>query len=204
MIRNTAILRRRLVLKGIAASALLPLATVPAGAQEGADAVLLTISDLHAPYARLPLLLDRLKGLRDGAGVPTAVLINGDIFERGNVVCERSGGAADWAFLQALAAEMPVVVNLGNHETAILDDMNSFTARADRAGVRLISNLIDNRTGRFFVPVSDRLGLGGIDISLLGLAATNPFVYREPVRETLTFLNTAQFVADAFPDTSAG
>ncbi|MEM6460647.1 MAG: 5'-nucleotidase C-terminal domain-containing protein [Pseudomonadota bacterium] len=202
MNRNAFVISRRLVLKGIAATAAASAAS-PVFAQGDAEAVLFTISDLHAPYARLPALLDRFRSLRDEAGVPAAVLINGDVFERGNVVCQRSGGAADWAFLSALAAQMPVIVNLGNHETAILDDMTSFTARADQAGLRVISNLFDRRTGRFFAPVSDRIGLGGIDIAFLGLAATNPFVYRQPVRDTLTFLNTAQFVADALPDTGA-
>lgn len=194
---------RRLALKTFAATA--AAASLPRAARAATgDAQLLTISDMHAPYARMPALLDTFKRLRDAASVPTAVLLNGDIFERGNVVCQRSGGAADWAFLSALAAEMPVIVNVGNHETAILDDMSTFLARADQAGLMVISNLLDRRTGRFFAPVTERLGLGGIDISLLGLAATNPFVYRPPVRDTLTFLNTAQFVADALPDTSAG
>jgi len=195
---------RRLVLAGGAAA--LTAAALPStvGAQGAADAVLFTLSDLHAPYARLPAVLDTIRTMKAQAGLPSAVLLNGDIFERGNVVCERSGGAVDWAFLSALAAEMPVVVNLGNHETAILDDMVTFAARADQAGIGVISNLIDRRTGRFFAPISDRLGLGGIDISVLGLAATNPFVYRPAVRETLTFLDTAQFVEDAFEESSAG
>jgi len=203
MSKPTFVIDRRLMLQGSAA-VLASLALAPAArAQSASDAVLFTISDLHAPYARMPSLLDTVRQLKSEAGVPTAMLLNGDIFERGNVVCHRSGGMADWAFLSALSAEMPVVVNLGNHETAILDDMATFVARADQIGVRVISNLVDRRTGRFFAPVADRLGLGGIEISLLGLAATNPFVYRPPVRDTLTFLDTAQFVADAFED-SAG
>ncbi|MEM1265003.1 MAG: metallophosphoesterase [Pseudomonadota bacterium] len=202
MMPSPLLVDRRLVLRGAAATAAV---TVPlrAAAQGGADAYLFTISDLHAPYARLPALLEAFRSMRAVSTAPAAVLLNGDIFERGNVVCARSGGAVDWAFLAALAAEMPVVVNLGNHETAILDDMVSFLARADQVGIRVISNLIDKRTGRFFAPVSDRLGLGGIDVALLGLAATNPFVYRPPVRETLTFLDTAQFVADALPGAAA-
>ena len=203
MARPNFVIDRRLMLKASAA-ALASAALAPtAWAQGSTDAILFTISDLHAPYARLPALLETLRQIKSEAGVPTAMLLNGDIFERGNVVCQRSGGAADWAFLSAVAAEMPVVVNLGNHETAILDDMATFTAKADQAGVRVISNLIDRRTGRFFAPVSDRLGLGGMEIALLGLAPTNPFVYREPVRDTLTFLNTSQFVADTFEDNTA-
>jgi 5'-nucleotidase/UDP-sugar diphosphatase len=204
MTRPSFVVSRRLVLRGIAASTLAAAMPAAARAQSAADAVLFTIADLHAPYARLPALLSRLKALRAEAGRPAALLVNGDVFERGNAVCLKSGGAADWAFLEAVAAEMPVVLNLGNHETAILDDMASFVARADRAGVQVISNLIDNRTGRFFAPIDARLGLGGIDVSLLGLAATNPFVYRQPVRDTLTFLDTARFVADALPGASAG
>ncbi|MEM1065917.1 MAG: metallophosphoesterase [Pseudomonadota bacterium] len=202
MTKPNFVIDRRLALKGGAAT-LATMAIAPAArAQTRADAMLFTISDLHAPYARLPNLLETIRTVQAEAGAPAAILINGDIFERGNVVCQRSGGAADWAFLSALAAEMPVVVNLGNHEATILDDVATFLARADQAGIAVISNLIDRRTGRFFAPVATRVGLGGMEVSLLGLAATNPFVYREPVRDTLTFLDTTQFVADAFEDTS--
>jgi len=195
MSKPTFVLDRRLVLQTGAAT-FAGFATAPiARAQSGADAVLFTMSDLHAPYARLPNVLDTIRAMQAEAGAPAAILLNGDIFERGNFVCQRSGGAVDWVFLSALAKEIPIVVNLGNHETAILDDMATFVARADQGGIQVISNLVDHRT--------DRLGLDGINISLLGLAATNPFVYRPPVCETLTFLDTAQFVADAFEYTSA-
>lgn len=204
MNRPSFVVSRRLVLQGLAASAVAAALPAAARAQTGGDAVLFTIADLHAPYARLPALLARLRTLRAEAGRPAALLVNGDVFERGNTVCLKSNGAADWAFLEAVAAEMPVVLNLGNHETAVLDDMASFVARADRTGVQVISNLVDNRTGRFFAPFDARLGLGGLDVSVLGLAATNPFVYRKPVRDTLTFLDTARFVADALPGSSAG
>lgn len=200
MTRSSFVVDRRLVLKGtaaLAASALIPAA---AFAQSTPDAVLFTLADLHAPYARLPALLDEIRAHRARLNVPCAVLLNGDIFERGNVVCRKSAGAADWAFLSALASDMPVIVNLGNHETAILDDMTTFVAGARQHGVQVISNLIDRRTGRFFAPVSAQIGLSGIKISVLGLATTNPFVYREPVRDTLTFLDPAQFVADARAD----
>jgi 2',3'-cyclic-nucleotide 2'-phosphodiesterase (5'-nucleotidase family) len=204
MNRPSFVVSRRLVLRGLAASAAAAMVPAAARARSDADAVLFTIADLHAPYARLPALLQRLRALRVEAGRPAALLINGDIFERGNAVCLKSNAAADWAFLEAVAAEMPVVVNLGNHETAILDDMTGFVARAGRAGVQVISNLVDNRTGRFFAPFDARIGLGGVDVSVLGLAATNPFVYRKPVRDTLTFLDTARFLADALPGASAG
>ncbi|ROT99370.1 metallophosphoesterase [Histidinibacterium lentulum] len=184
---------RRLVLKSLAAA---PVAlAAPAFAQTEAEAVLLTITDLHSPYSRLPALLEAIREVARGP-VPAALILNGDLFERGNVAALRSGAAADFAFLEAAAAELPVIVNLGNHETAILDDMASFVARATGAGATVIGNLIDRRTGRFFTPVSTRLGLGGIELALLGVGTDNPFVYRAPVRDSLLLLDPAGFVAE--------
>lgn len=209
MPKESFVIDRRLVLKG--AGSLLAAAAAAAAtsssllpndalAQSKSDAVLLTISDLHAPYARLPGLLSTIRRLREQANAPTALLLNGDVFERGNIVCLRSNGAADWALLELLTKEMPVVVNVGNHETAILDDLSEFVTRAEKLGIRVISNMIDQRTDRLYAPVSHRLDLGDIDVGLLGLAATNQFVYREEVRDKLLFQNTPDYVKDAFPD----
>ena len=204
MPRLTAALDRRLVLRGLAA---LPLAAAlprPLRAAEG-EAILLAIADLHSPYARLPALLQTIRSIRaEAGGRPVAMLINGDVFERGNVVATRSGAAADWAFLRAVAAEMPLVINLGNHETAILDDMASFVARATEIGAQPVGNLVDRRTGRFFAPVSARLGLGALDVAVLGIGTDNPFVYRQPARDTLTLLDPAAFAEDAFAEATGG
>ena len=194
----TSALSRRLVLRGaLAGAAAMAMPAVPM-AQSASDALLFTLADLHSPYARLPALLGRMRVLQAEARVPAAVLINGDIFERGNVVALRSEAAADWQFLETLAAEFPVIVNLGNHETAILDDMAAFVARAQAAGVQVVSNLTDLRSGQAFAPATASLELGGLRVGCLGLAATNPFVYRQPVRDTLGFADTSAHVAEAF------
>lgn len=204
MARLNFVIDRRLVLKGSAASLLAASLPDAIHARSAPDAVLFLLSDLHAPYARLPSLLAKIRAMRVQMPVPTALLVNGDIFERGNSVCLRSDGAADWAFLTASAREMPLVVNVGNHEAAIHDDLTHFLDGASRAGLAVTSNLVDKRTGRTFTPNHHRLKLGEIDISLLGLAATNPFVYRQPVRETLEFREPKQFLADTFADNTAG
>ena len=205
MPRTTAALDRRMVLRGLAALPAAALMPRPLRAETAGDAILISAADLHSPYARLPAILDEVRAIRASArGRPVAVLLNGDLFERGNVVAIGSGAVADWAFLRALAAELPVVANLGNHETAILDDMAGFVAAASAAGVQTIGNLVDRRTGRFFAPVSTRLGLGGIEVALLGVGTDNPFVYRQPVRDTLTLLDPVAFAADAFAEATGG
>ncbi len=205
MTRLTVALDRRFVLKGLlAAPAVAALAPRRALAQARPDAILLSIADLHSPYARLPQLVAEVRAIVAGAEAPVALIVNGDLFERGNVAATRSRGIADFAALRMLARELPVVVNLGNHETAILDDMGQFVAEATAAGAQVIGNLIDRRTGRFFAPVSTRLGLGGIDLALLGVGTDNPFVYRQPARDTLTLLDPVAFTAEAFGDVTGG
>ena len=89
----TFALNRRLMLQGAAASAALAALPLAARAQtEGAEALLFTLADLHCAYARLPKLLEMIRAERDAADVPAAVLINGDLFETGNVVGLRSAG----------------------------------------------------------------------------------------------------------------
>lgn len=194
MHRFSTTISRRLVLKSLAALPLAAALQAPAFASSPADAVVVSLADLHSPYRQLPRILTAIRQAK--AAAPEggfAILVNGDVFERGNVVAVRSAGAVDWRFIEALVAEAPVVLNLGNHETALVDDMVEFVERAQGAGVTVIGNLVDARTGRFFAPVSTELELGGLKLALLGLAPTNPFVYREPVRKTLAFLDPVAF-----------
>ena len=201
----TSAVTRRLVLGGLAATPLAATLPRPLSAQHGgAQALAISLADLHSPYARLSQVLAEIDRIADESGLPIVTFINGDVFERGNVVALRSGGAADLAFLEALTARGPVILNLGNHETALVDDMATTVARAEGMGIHVIGNLIDDRRGRFFAPVDARVRVGGMRIGALGLAATNPFVYRAPVRETLQFLDPAGFAADAFPSVVAG
>lgn len=202
---TTAALHRRLVLKALASLPMAGALPCPVRALGAAEAVLVALADLHSCHARLPAILSAVRAVRtEAGGAPVAVVVNGDVFERGNVVALRSGGAVEWAFLAMLAAEGPLVVNLGNHETAILDDLATFVARAEGLGVRVIGNVVDSRTGRLYAPVSARLGLGGMQMAFLGLAPDNPFVWRAAVRPSLTLLDPVTFAADAFAGATEG
>ncbi|MEJ6391853.1 5'-nucleotidase C-terminal domain-containing protein [Gymnodinialimonas sp. 2305UL16-5] len=196
----TLALSRRLVLSGLAAlpaAAALP-RRVRAEAHGGAEVLALSMADLHSPYARLPQVLAEIDRIGAETGLPMIFIINGDTFERGNVAALRSGGSVDLAFWDALVRRGPTILNLGNHETALVDDMATAVAQAEGLGLHVVGNLIDNRRGRFFAPYATSITAGGHRIGALGLAATNPFVYREPVRQTLQFLDPAAFAAETF------
>lgn len=172
----------------------------------GADLLVLALSDLHSAMERAAATL----GVVDAAvaanrGIPAVIVINGDVFERGNAVALRSDGAADWAFLAALRRRAPVVLNIGNHEGALLDDLHEVVRRAQAADLLVLSNLLDRRTGLPFAPATAELPLpGGRRLTLVGIATDDASTYRAPVRETLRIPEPAGWARENLPALLAG
>jgi 2',3'-cyclic-nucleotide 2'-phosphodiesterase (5'-nucleotidase family) len=177
---------------------------LPARARE-ADALLFLLADLHSPYRRLPQLLRAIREMIAQAnGRPAMVMINGDLFERGNVAARRSGAALDWAFLGALAEIAPTVVNIGNHETAIVDDLAEFVVAAQGLGALPVGNIRDRRTGGFFAPPSLALRLGALTVGVLGVAPVNPLLYRREARASMAIPEPVAYARDAMAAAFAG
>ncbi|MEG0819629.1 MAG: metallophosphoesterase, partial [Brevundimonas sp.] len=108
----------------------------------------LAMSDLHSAYERTGQLLAALEAEIAGSDVPYLIAIDGDIFEHGNVVSVRSGGAVDWAFLAELPKLAPTVVNLGNHDNDLTPNLHEVVARMRSLGILVVSNIVDARTGQ--------------------------------------------------------
>jgi 2',3'-cyclic-nucleotide 2'-phosphodiesterase (5'-nucleotidase family) len=180
----TALPRRALL-------ALMPMLALPPARADapftGADLLLVVMSDLHSAGERAAAFLGVVDAaLAANRGAEPVILINGDVFERGNAVALRSGGAADWAFLAALRRRAPVVLNIGNHETALTDDMAEVVRRARAADLLVLSNLRDRRTGAAFADASAEIPLrNGRRLRLAGIATAEAATYRQVVRETL-------------------
>jgi hypothetical protein len=138
--------KRRDVLKLMAGTALLPLmvAGKPAMAQDVALRAIV-ISDLHSAYERIGQLLAAVETRIAADKAPHIILLNGDLFEIGNAVAARSAGEIEWTFLAALAKLAPTVINIGNHEPDIDNDLSNFVTRAQALGITVLSNIIDKR-----------------------------------------------------------
>jgi metallophosphoesterase superfamily enzyme len=89
----------------------------------------LAISDMHSAYDRTAQLLAAFETEVRSNPVPHAIAINGDIFEHGNVVAQRSGGLVDWSLLAKLPRIAPTVVNLGNHDNDLTPDLAEVVTR---------------------------------------------------------------------------
>lgn len=200
------LLTRRTALK-IGGGALSLLIAGPAFAQaqgETPDLVLLNLGDLHSAYDRTPQLLQQVREVkRRFPAVPHVLLFSGDLFEGGNVVAARSQGAADWAFLRALQAEMPVILNIGNHESDLFD-LREFVRRARGIGLTVITNLYDQRTGLPYARTFTTIQVGERHIPVLGLGTNAMNTYAKDARPNILAPDPVEFFQATYPALAAG
>ncbi|WMT85763.1 metallophosphoesterase [Pelagibacterium sp. 26DY04] len=188
-------LDRRQALMLMSSTALLPLVR-PAFAQENAPIRLIILSDLHSAYEVSAQLLAAVAAEVEASQGPVAILINGDVFELGNVVAVRSGGVIDWALLEALGRLAPTVLNIGNHEPDLDNDLAHFISKAEQRGVTVISNILDSRTGEAYAPAALSLTLGGMQISIVGLGTAAINTYPAATREMIEVPDPVQWAGE--------
>lgn len=150
------------------------------------DAIVLIAGDLHSAYDRTAQFLAHVDRLRtENPGVPVAVLINGDTFELGNAVAKRSAGTVEFALFTALAARVPTVVNLGNHEPEF-HAVAETVAKIQATGVIVLAgNVLNPSTRQPYAPASTRLQLGPLAATVVGITTDRLSTYRLAVRPEL-------------------
>lgn len=194
---------RRSLLTLLASTTVLPFVPVTAmAAGEGFQAIIL--SDLHSAYERMGQLLAVVEKQVAGASVPQVILINGDIFELGNVVASRSGGEIDWAFLGALAKLAAVVVNIGNHEPDLDNNLAHFVERARGLGVTVLSNIVDKRTGKPYTEAGKQIEVSGLKVKLAAFATDAIGTYPKPTREMMEIPKPVEWAKAHLPALLSG
>lgn len=185
---SSAFASRRRFLQVGGALALLP-ALAAARAAPAANPVVgrvLAISDMHSAYERTSQLLAAFEAEVKGSDLPHIIAIDGDIFEHGNVVSVRSDGVIDWAFLAALPAIAPTVVNLGNHDNDLTTDLAEVVARMQGLGIVVLTNIQDVRTKAGYAPSSATLPFGARSLKVVGIATDSINTYPQATRDLLS------------------
>ncbi len=192
---------RRDVLKLMAGTAMLPLmaAAMPATAQDVALRAIV-ISDLHSAYERIGQLLAAIETRIAADKAPHIILLNGDLFELGNAVATRSAGEIEWTFLAALAKLAPTVINIGNHEPDIDNDLANFVSRAQALGITVLSNIIDKRSGNPYAPSSAAVKAGEREVIVAGLATNAINTYPKATREMLDIPQPVEWAKANLPE----
>lgn len=161
----------------------------------------LMLSDLHSAYGRMPALLEAMRRVVRRDAAPSLIVLDGDVFEHGNIVAQRTQGALDWAFMEALTKLAPVALNLGNHEADLVDDQNKTVARARALGITVLSDIVDSRSGKPAAATQATLNLG-FPVHLIGLATDALDTYPAGIRPTLDIPSPAAWAAAHLPKTS--
>lgn len=191
-------------------AASLPLAAAVTGcahapvASDGPRLRVLAISDLHSSYGRIAQLLAAFRAEVASRNVPHLIVVNGDSFEKGNVVSVRSQGAIDWAFMAELPKIAPTVFNLGNHDNDLVYDLHPVVARMRSLGLTVVSNLIDKRNGQPYAPSTALLDMDGQKLRIVGMGTPTLHTYPAESREWLTIPEPQGWARDNFPTLLAG
>jgi 5'-nucleotidase/UDP-sugar diphosphatase len=214
-VANPASLTRREFTLGIGASAMMAATPRSANAVGGPDLLLILIADLHSGYAYTAALV---KAVRDLVAANTtaqaAIVVNGDVFESGNVLCVRNNGKIDLEVLRVFATLAPTIVNIGNHDGDILDPQ-VFATEVGKLGATLVTNITDPRTGAPYgisstqISVKDRKvrvsAIGTYSVPAPGPYAATHFLEMASGADFHLALVHAGFVADTavLPSTNA-
>lgn len=191
---------RRNALKLMAGTAMLPLMRLPASADQKAPLRAIVISDLHSAYERMGQLLAAIETRISADKSTHIILLNGDLFESGNTVAMRSQGEIEWSFLAALAKLAPTVVNIGNHEADIDNDLGRFVSRAKGLGITVLSNIIDKRSGAPYAPASKTFEVDGRKVIVAGLATNAINTYPKVARDALTIPEPVEWAKTNLPE----
>ncbi|MDQ1185103.1 metallophosphoesterase [Agrobacterium larrymoorei] len=191
---------RRNLLKLMAGTAMLPLLHLPAEADQQTPLHAIVISDLHSAYERLGQLLAEIETRISAERGPHIILLNGDLFESGNTVAMRSQGEIEWSFLTALSKLAPTVVNIGNHEPDIDNDLAHFVSRAQGLGITVLSNIIDKRSGVPYAPATKTFEIGGQKVVVVGLATNAINTYPKAARDALTIPQPVEWAKANLPE----
>jgi len=188
---------RRRLLQIAGASALAP--GVSALRRHGVVGRVLAVSDMHSAYERIGQLLAAFEGEVRSQAVPHVIAIDGDIFEHGDVVAVRSGGAIDWAFLAEAARLAPTVVNIGNHDNDLTPDLAEVVGRMRSIGVVVVSNIVDTRTQAGYVEPVANVAFGSRSLRVVGMATNALNTYPQASRAQLSIPDPAEWAGARLP-----
>ncbi len=161
--------------------------------------VIVNIADLHSAYDHYPRLARVVSDLAEShEREQLLVLINGDVFEYGNVVGSRSEGEPDWLFLQQMGQHARIIINIGNHEFDF-HSPGEFMARAREAGITVIGNLGVAGVSDLPRPWVD-IEHADSTLRIVGLATSSVNTYPPDCREDLKIPEPADWLERHFEE----
>jgi 2',3'-cyclic-nucleotide 2'-phosphodiesterase (5'-nucleotidase family) len=142
------------------------------------------MADMHSGYDAYPILLNNIDHyLSNNPSTTVVFAINGDFFEAGSVVAQKSGGKLDMAFLAALKKRGEVVFNIGNHDFDIIP-MNDFIAQANKLGIQVIGTFASSELNTALPAYTD-ISVGQQTLRFIGVDTDHSRTFPAALRANL-------------------
>ena len=161
-----------------------PQTTVDKETKQPPSLVVFNMADMHSGYDAYPILLENIDDYLSNNLTTTVVFaLNGDFFEAGSVVAQKSKGKLDMAFLTALKQRGEVVFNIGNHDFDIIP-MNDFIDQANSLGVHVIGTFASSELNHTRPAFTD-IPFAQKTVRFIGIDTDHSRTFPASIRETL-------------------
>ncbi|MCQ8241018.1 metallophosphoesterase [Rhizosaccharibacter radicis] len=191
-------LRRRDLLGAGAALAAIPGRNAAAAPGDAADLTLILMGDLHSGYRWSSRLLRAVRDEVSQASGEVRIVVNGDVFERNNLLAVRTDGAVDLALLRGFTSLAPTIVTIGNHDSDLFDPA-IFAGRVADTGAVLLSDITDGRTGRPYGPASQRILVRGHPVVFAAIGTPDLSLYPPAWRSAYRVPDPGAYGRDRLP-----
>jgi 2',3'-cyclic-nucleotide 2'-phosphodiesterase (5'-nucleotidase family) len=154
-------------------------------ANDSTSLLVFNMADMHSGYDAYPILLSNIdQRMAQQAQAISVFVLNGDFFEAGSVVAQKSKGKLDMAFLAELKKRGEVVFNIGNHDFDIVP-MNDFIHLASTLGVRVIGTFASSELN-IALPAFTDIPVGQQHIRFIGVNTDHKRTFPTAMRDSLT------------------
>ena len=174
-----------------------------AGHESQPAIAIFNMADMHSGYDAYPILLRNIdQYAAQHPQTKTLFVINGDYFEAGSVVAQKSHGKLDMAFLAELKQRGEVVFNIGNHDFDIIG-MHEFIPQAEALGVRVIGTFASSELTTALAAFTD-IQLGAKTLRFIGVNTDHIRTFPAAMRANLTIPVPQDWLAQHYAEISQG
>ncbi len=166
------------------------------------DIIAINMADTHSSYDTYAKILWKVKELKKQyQNSQILILFNGDLFESGNIVAQKSQGLVDLHFLERLEEYAEVIINIGNHEFDLMSP-KEFLLTTEKTGATVVGNVEAEGMPKIS-PYTD-IKIANKNIRIIGIGVDQIGTYPVDLQESLTIpepikwaqLNYPNFVKD--------
>ncbi len=164
---------------------------------EQPDIIAINMADTHSSYDTYSKIVWEIKKIKNHyQNSQILILFNGDLFESGNIIAQKSKGLIDLHFLQRLLEYGKVIINVGNHEFDLMSPKD-FLATTEKTGAIVIGN-VEAKGMPKLNPYTD-IKIDDKTIRVMGVGVDQVETYPVELKDSISIPEPIQWVKEHYP-----